>query len=248
MLTWSCLCLQLQYAVVEMKSAFEAALEKLTHLEDRPSNSGSNSPKDSGQLADALRLLISYKVGVATFITSARTEFQTNFYLFLSSKVLFQINKNTEFLVLQNELDTTQATVRALQTQVDSLEAAVRTLSDERDNLTHELLLNGALPARSVTLLMWIFSPERKMRCVIWVNGSNSIVLRFEQLTHLRLDLETIECHSNNIIFIWCARRMGSLCGKMLWPMANGILGEARGVFSSDIPLQLMWFRALKEK
>jgi hypothetical protein len=51
---------------------------------------------------------------------------------------------------LQNELDTTQATVRALQTQVDSLEAAVRTLSDERDNLTHELLLNGALPARSV--------------------------------------------------------------------------------------------------
>lgn len=52
--------------------------------------------------------------------------------------------------MLQNELDTTQATVRALQTQVESLEAAVRTLSDERDNLTHELLCSGVLPARSV--------------------------------------------------------------------------------------------------
>jgi len=50
---------QLQYAVVEMKSAFEAALDKLSHLEDRPPGTPG---KDNGQLAEALRLLISYKV------------------------------------------------------------------------------------------------------------------------------------------------------------------------------------------
>jgi len=67
-----------------MKSAFEAALEKLTHLEDRPSNSGRNSPKDSGQLADALRLLISYKVRSALkfYILHKPTKNHLNFEIF----------------------------------------------------------------------------------------------------------------------------------------------------------------------
>ncbi|CAB3368155.1 Hypothetical predicted protein [Cloeon dipterum] len=100
---------ELQCAVVEMKGAFEAALEKLSLIDDhRKDTSSPTEPKDDGQLAEALRLLITYK----------------------------------------NELDTTQATVRALQGQVDSLEMTVRTLSEERDTLTHELLLSGALPAR----------------------------------------------------------------------------------------------------
>lgn len=64
--------------------------------------------------------------------------------------IMFNFLTFCRLCVLQNELDTTQATVRALQTQVESLESAVRNLSDERDNLTHELLCSGALPARSV--------------------------------------------------------------------------------------------------
>lgn len=160
-------------------------------------------------------------------------------------------------LCWQNELDTTQATVRTLQTQVESLEAAVRNLSDERDNLTHELLLNGALPARSVTIFLFnamriageILRPKSCLyfrRLIERLYKAKSNICRVAFV----IDHKTIEYHTKQLHFLCDAHDARHESSLIVWQnaMTYGKLhirwGERR-LFMWYINCK-MWFRALK--